>query len=133
MKVSQVKALFSAYIQDAKMISLYQIWLGVKFKKDLTLYEGVQLTFKQKELYSKLAGEIPQILHRRVLVEKMILSIDNQEAREILTDRYINGLAWSLVASKHMYSESHIYKLHLDALKEIANLYTDECCQQVNK
>lgn len=122
----EVKDLFAAYTEDCKKVAFYQTISGLKFRKDLTIDEEVKLTTKQEEIYIKLSQEAPQILKRREAIEVMILSLSSEEWRIMLTDRYINGLPWYMIADKYNYSLSNIFKLHSKALQEIAHTYTEE-------
>lgn len=59
-------------------------------------------------------------------VNHILIHMPQRLQASILSKRYILGLTWPNIARITGYSESHLYKLHRDALESYARAYTSE-------
>ncbi len=53
----------------------------------------------------------------------LINSLDNELQRKALIERYYNGFSWDKVADTLGYSREYLYKIHKQALEQLANMF----------
>lgn len=81
--------------------------------RDLSDYAAQleRLIDAQVEKYAKCMGVEADILAR-------IDSMEDQEEREVLRNRYIDGMKWEAIANGMVYGIRHVHKIHGRALQE---------------
>lgn len=53
----------------------------------------------------------------------LINSLDNELQRKALIERYYNGFSWDKVADTLGYSRKYLYKIHKQALEQLASMF----------
>lgn len=74
---------------------------------------------KMDELIEELGKERLQAVKQYDEIYKTISRLDNENEREVMVRRYINGDKWEEIAVKMNYGYRHIHKIHGSALINI--------------
>lgn len=53
----------------------------------------------------------------------LINSLNNELQRKVLIERYYNGFSWDKVADTLGYSRKYLYKVHKQALEQLASMF----------
>ncbi|MBO5917387.1 MAG: hypothetical protein J6Q14_01310 [Oscillospiraceae bacterium] len=61
-------------------------------------------------------GEYVDLIHE---IERAIWAVPDDQQREVLEYRYLNGWSWNRIAGTMAHTERHVYRLHGIALRQI--------------
>lgn len=74
----------------------------------------------------KARGNVTALLQAIKNIRQLISRLDNNLERALLVSRYLNYRTWHEVADELHYSESQVYRLHAQALDDLARLCDDD-------
>lgn len=73
------------------------------------------------QMEEELNGEIAKIMADRIKATRMIASISNPNAMQIISKRYLENLSWEQIQKESCYSYSQMFKLCKKAYVELEN------------
>ena len=64
-----------------------------------------------------------EALHRVELAEELTMSLQNPLERRLIRARYLHGRKWEEIRRELYLSETHVHRLHRQAMEKMAPLY----------
>ncbi|MGN0595762.1 MAG: DUF1492 domain-containing protein [Ruminiclostridium sp.] len=80
---------------------------------------------KIADLEAEINEQIDKLVDTKREIEETISQVQNERLRLILTERYINGKRWEVIAVAHNIELRWLYRLHGKALKEVSKIIAD--------
>ena len=74
---------------------------------------------KLMDVHAELHEEVNQLCQKRREAEKLILSLESEKHRAVLTAYYLCGYRWQEVADKTGYTLRWVHKLHVAGIAEL--------------
>ena len=98
-----IESLKATLEHDRELIKLFPKYLAELEKEDLKQIEQAE---------ADLQADID-----------LINNLDNELQRKALIERYYNGFSWDKVADTLGYSRKYLYKIHKQALEQLASMF----------
>lgn len=98
-----IESLKATLEHDRELIKLFPKYLAELEKEDLKQIEQAE---------ADLQADID-----------LINGLDNELQRKALIERYYNGFSWDKVADTLGYSRKYLYKIHKQALEQLASMF----------
>lgn len=87
-------------------------------------YDIKSYEHKVQRIQNRLNHKMIELVEEKDRLTEYIYSLDNSDLRQILTYRYINGLAWELIGKKMEYASVTVRVKHDKFLKSISTNIT---------
>jgi len=115
---------------DAKKARIQELrelaeWAGrgittnTKVQKSKKSDPMTDLIAKAADLHDECVKDYMRLLELQWEMESIINSVEKDEQRLVLYERYINLKKWEEIAEENTYSEKHVFKLHGAALQNV--------------
>ena len=87
-------------------------------------YDVKNYNYKVKRIQNRLNRKLIELVEEKDKLTEYIYSIENSDLRQILTYRYINGLAWEKIGEKMQYASITVRAKHDKFLKTVSTNIT---------
>ncbi len=84
---------------------------------NFSAFDGILQEVMDNE--AEMREKTAELFLKRLEIEKVIDSVKNQFERKVLIMRYLKYKKWDKIATEMNYSNSHLYEVHTNALKNI--------------
>lgn len=85
-----------------------------------------ETVIKIMELEEEINRDIDRLVDLKTDITHLIKKLDSHEYQILLEQRYLCFKSWELISVDMGYSIQHTFRLHDEALKELAKYYKDE-------